>query len=77
MWRTKEQITVVEGSRSWELEIRKRSNRKKTAILRGWIEFQNGMHHDVGDRCVFRWKDECVRRFTIEVVKAVYEVDSD
>ncbi|WOH00392.1 hypothetical protein DCAR_0519751 [Daucus carota subsp. sativus] len=23
------------------------------------------------------WKDECVRRFTIEVVKAVYEVDSD
>ena len=77
MWRTKEEITVVDGCRTWNLQIRKRSNNKRTAILRGWIEFRNGLHLDVGDRCVFKWKDECYRRFIVEVAKAVYIVQSE
>lgn len=74
-WKKKEELKVFLGDRCWVLDVRKRSQGKRTAILSGWIQFRNDLKLNVGDRCWFKWLDESYNRFRVEVVRAIVEID--
>ncbi|XP_074351618.1 uncharacterized protein LOC141690742 [Apium graveolens] len=71
----REEIKVFLGDRCWLLEVRKRREGNRTAILGGWIQFRDDLKLNVGDQCVFIWIDESYNRFRIELVRALIEID--
>lgn len=68
-------IKVFKGDCCRELEIKKRSKGKRTAIHSGWIKFRDDLQLNVGDCCCFKWIDESYQRFRVEVVRAVILLD--
>lgn len=71
MWDMKDEISVFVDHRSWNLEIRKRKDLKRTTIHKGWIQFRDDFQLHAGDVCRFTFKDDCVRKFSVEVNRAI------
>ncbi|KAK1387750.1 hypothetical protein POM88_015928 [Heracleum sosnowskyi] len=68
-------ITAYKDQRCWLLQIHKRLDWKRNTIHNGWIQFRDDMELYVGDVCVFRWKNDTVHNFDIEIVRYVIHVD--
>ncbi|KAK1374665.1 hypothetical protein POM88_030858 [Heracleum sosnowskyi] len=71
VWKKKDYITVYDGSRSWEFEIRKRRESKRTTIHQGWIQFRGDLQLNVGDVCKFESIDEDLWKFRVKILRSV------
>ncbi|KAK1377744.1 hypothetical protein POM88_024488 [Heracleum sosnowskyi] len=71
MWSRNEQIIVYKDDCSWPLRIKKRPDWKRTTIHDGWLQFRDDLGLNIGDQCIFKWKDRSYNHFIVEVVKAV------
>ncbi|KAK1370937.1 hypothetical protein POM88_037029 [Heracleum sosnowskyi] len=49
----------------------KRPDWKRTTIHDGWLPFRDDLGLNIGDQCIFKWKDRSYNHFIVEVVKAV------
>ncbi|KAK1404590.1 hypothetical protein POM88_004195 [Heracleum sosnowskyi] len=74
-WNRVDYITAYKDQRCWSLQIRIRRDWKRTTIHKGWIQFRDDMELSVGDVCVFRWKNDTVHNFDIDIVRAVTHVE--
>ncbi|KAK1387362.1 hypothetical protein POM88_015540 [Heracleum sosnowskyi] len=74
-WNRVDYITAYKDERCWSLQIRKRRDWKRTTIHKGWITFRDDMQISVGDVCVFRWKNDTVHNFNLDIVRAVTHVE--
>ncbi|KAK1364515.1 hypothetical protein POM88_040076 [Heracleum sosnowskyi] len=54
MWARIDYIKVYSGDSSWRLQVRKRSDWKRTTINDGWVEFREDLGLNVGDICSFQ-----------------------
>ncbi|KAK1372387.1 hypothetical protein POM88_028580 [Heracleum sosnowskyi] len=66
-WGRRDHITVFDGSRSWKLQIRKRSNCIRTTINDGWVNFRDDLGLKVGDIVKFETVDDDVYKFVFQV----------
>lgn len=71
MWDHRDHITVFKDDQCWELEIRKMGDCKRITIHDGWIELRNNLDLQIGNKCMFKWKDESIHKYTIEVERSV------
>ncbi|KAK1401126.1 hypothetical protein POM88_000731 [Heracleum sosnowskyi] len=71
MWSRNEQIIVYKDDCSWPIQIKKRPDWKRTTIHDGWLQFHDDLGLNIGDQCIFKWKDRSYKQFIVEVVKAV------
>ncbi|KAK1375150.1 hypothetical protein POM88_031343 [Heracleum sosnowskyi] len=69
MWGIIDYINVYSMFSSWRLEVRKRSDWKRTSIHDGWLEFRNCLELDVGDLCIFECSRESYNHFSVRVIK--------
>ncbi|XP_074368824.1 uncharacterized protein LOC141708896 isoform X2 [Apium graveolens] len=68
-WKKTDYISAYVGNRVWLLKIRRRSDRKRTTINDGWRMFREDLKLDLGDTCIFNWRDGSIRNFNVLVVK--------
>ncbi|KAK1374236.1 hypothetical protein POM88_030429 [Heracleum sosnowskyi] len=62
-WGCRDHITMFDGSHSWKLQIRKRSNCSRTTINDGWVQFRDDLGLKVGDIVKFETVDDDVYKF--------------
>ncbi|KAK1370933.1 hypothetical protein POM88_037025 [Heracleum sosnowskyi] len=43
----------------------------RTTIHDGWLPFRDDLGLNIGDQCIFKWKDTSYNHFIVEVVKAI------
>ncbi|KAK1377015.1 hypothetical protein POM88_033208 [Heracleum sosnowskyi] len=58
-------IKVKYGDIFWRLQVKKRSDRKRTTINGGWVQFRDGLGLSVGDICSFACCSESYSIFTV------------
>ncbi|KAK1395837.1 TF-B3 domain-containing protein [Heracleum sosnowskyi] len=69
MWARIDYINVYSGDSSWRLQVRKRSDWKRTTINDGWVEFREDLGLNVGDICSFQCCTDSYSNFTVSVIK--------
>lgn len=70
-WNRIDYFTAYLDNHCWTLQIRKRRDWKRTTIHDGWGSFRDDLQLAEDDVCLFRWKNDTVRNFDVEIVKAV------
>lgn len=70
LWKPRDQIVVYKDNQSWVLEVRKRPDSRRTTIHDGWLKFRDDLELTVGDKCIFKWQDDCCQKFIVDVFRA-------
>ena len=74
LWDKRDTINVYMGDRRWELSVRKSNKRTTTTITAGWRELRSNLALEIGDLCVFEWKNETIRNFNMSVFRDIAPV---
>lgn len=70
VWGKNDYIIAYKDNRSWRLEIRKRSDWKRTTIHDGWIDFRKDLELQEGDICLFECPIDSLRHFNVRVIRS-------
>lgn len=68
-WDKADWITVHKSDQRQNLAVYKHKHRLTTSIIKGWIMLRDDCNLEVGDLCVFEWKDDTLRNFNIRILK--------
>ncbi|KAK1397958.1 TF-B3 domain-containing protein [Heracleum sosnowskyi] len=69
VWGRRNYINVYSGESAWRLQVRKRSDWKRTTIHDGWLEFRESLGLEVGATLVFHCAKESCYHFSVTVIK--------
>ncbi|KAK1351601.1 hypothetical protein POM88_054173 [Heracleum sosnowskyi] len=69
VWGRRNYINVYSGESAWRLQVRKRSDWKRTTIHDGWLEFRESLGLQVGATLVFHCAKESCYHFSVTVIK--------